>query len=241
MKNYVLIPARLQSKRFPEKPLQKILHKTMIRWVYEGCRGSERADEVLVITDSERIHNSVREVSGRAILLKKDYKSGTDRIADAISSLDAGLIVNVQGDEPLINGKIIDRVFELLEKSDLNTIVTPYSKIRSEDEFLNPNVVKVVIDSSNYALYFSRSPIPHNGYKSGYAYKHIGIYGYRREVLGKFVIMKSFLEDIEKLEQLRGLSNGIRFRMFEIEDELCSVDVPDDIKRVEKILKERYL
>ncbi|BAT72010.1 3-deoxy-manno-octulosonate cytidylyltransferase [Thermosulfidibacter takaii ABI70S6] len=235
--NVIVIPARYGSTRFPGKPLAKICGKPLIQWVYERASQSTLADDVYVATDDERIVECVEGFGGKAILTP-ECPTGSDRVAFVAESIGKSweFIVNVQGDEPLIVPEIIDSVFRGLQE-DPSAIVTMKKRIQSDEDYKNPNVVKVVTGLSGYALYFSRSPIPYFR-NTGEAYKHIGIYGYSRDILLKFVkLPQGKLEITEGLEQLRALENGIPIKVLETDYEAIGVDVPEDIKKVEKILK----
>ena len=239
MKAIIVIPARYASSRFPGKPLARIKGKPLIEWVYKAASESSLAHRVIVATDDKRISECVRSFGGEVVLTSPHCPSGTDRVAEAVKKLneDSELIVNVQGDEPLIKGEVIDAVIEELRK--VNAIVTLKKRITDMSEYNNPNVVKVVCNSLGFALYFSRSPIPYMR-NQGESFKHIGIYGYRRDLLFKFVSLSiGILEKTEGLEQLRAIENGIPIKVIETEYEAVGVDVPEDISKVEKLLGER--
>ncbi len=235
--NVIVIPARYGSTRFPGKPLVNICGKPLVQWVYERASLSTVADEVLVATDDKRILRCVEGFGGKAYMTP-ECPTGTDRVAYLAKVMGEKweYIVNVQGDEPLIAPEVIDAVFATLH-SDKEAIVTMKRLIENEDDYNDPNVVKVVCDSEGYALYFSRSPIPYFR-NQGRAFKHIGIYGYSRDVLLRFVSFpQSPLEVAEGLEQLRALENGIPIKVLETEYEAIGVDVPEDVERLENILK----
>ena len=239
MKAIIVIPARYASSRFPGKPLAQIRGKPLVEWVYEGASQSKLAYRTVVATDHEKILECVKAFGGEAILTPVDCASGTDRVAEAVKLLkdESELIINVQGDEPLIRGDIIDTVIEQLKEVD--AIVTLKRRITDMEEYTDPNVVKVVCDTSGFALYFSRSPIPYMR-NHGVSYKHIGIYGYRRQLLFKFVSLPpGTLEKTEGLEQLRAIENGIPIKVIETEYEAIGVDVPEDIFKVERVLGEK--
>ncbi len=233
----IVIPARYGSSRFPGKPLVRIAGKPLIQWVYEAATSSSAADEVVVATDDERIARCVESFGGRAVLTPQ-CPTGTDRVAWVTKNEGANwrFVVNLQGDEPLITADAIDAVFEALEETP-NSIVTLKKRIEDGEDYADPNVVKVVTDVAGFALYFSRSPIPYIR-KKGVAYRHIGVYGFSREVLLRFVgLPQSTLEIVEQLEQLRALENGIPIRVLETDYEAVGVDVPEDVERVEKLLR----
>lgn len=241
MQAAVIIPARFASTRFPGKPLAPLSGKPMIQHVYERAKASKLASKVMVATDSPEIVEAVARFGGEAVLTSPDHASGTDRIAEAASRLDCDIIVNVQGDEPLIAAEVIDAAIGLLsdERAAIGTMVTP---IKKAADITDPNVVKAVFDSEGFALYFSRSAIPYHrdSWTGGAAlsggvrvYKHIGIYSYMRSALIKFTSLKpSVLEQTEKLEQLRALENGIRIKIGITEYESIGVDTPEDLERV---------
>lgn len=236
----VIIPARYDSTRFPGKPLCPLKGKPLIQHVYENSKRSRRAEDVIVATDSETIFERVLAFGGKAVMTDKDHPSGTDRIAEVAASLDYDIIVNVQGDEPLIRPEMIDDVITALDdtRASIGTLI---KKIEDPAEISDHNVVKVVIDKEGFALYFSRAAIPfrapHSEIRAPGYYKHIGIYSYRRDVLLSLAGMKpTELEKIEKLEQLRALENGIQIKIKETFLETFGVDTPEDLERVEKCL-----
>jgi len=240
MTSIVIIPARYDSARFPGKLLYPLNGIPVIQHVYENSRHARLADDVLVATDSETIFEKVISFGGRAVMTDGKHQSGTDRIAEVARSINYDIIVNVQGDEPLIRPEMIDEVITLLADKNAS-IGTLIKKIENPEEIADPNVVKVVFDTEGFALYFSRARIPFHAAHSETLmpdyYKHIGIYSYRREILLALAGMKQTgLEQIEKLEQLRALENGIRIKIRETSFETYGVDTPEDIERVEKCL-----
>lgn len=248
---FCVIPARYGSTRFPGKVLAYLHGKPVIQHVYERAKKSELIDEVFVATDDRRIFETVETFGGKAIMTSERHPSGTDRIAEAIDKLiqygynlkDDSIIINLQGDEPLIRVEMIDELVELMKEGS-DFIGTLARKIEKEEEFKNPKIVKVVFDSQGYALYFSRCPIPFDRQKftasysvNEYMYKHIGIYGYRVEILRKFVSFPpSRLEQIECLEQLRALENGIKIKIRITEYDSFGIDTPEDLEVAEKCL-----
>jgi 3-deoxy-manno-octulosonate cytidylyltransferase (CMP-KDO synthetase) len=244
-----VIPARYGSSRFEGKPLADILGKPMIQWVYEGVTQSKLIKKVMVATDDQRIMEAVQNFGGNAVITSPDHPSGTDRVAEVARKLKAEVIVNVQGDEPLIKGSIIDKAIQPLRTDEalpMSTLVTPIGEVK---DWLNPHIVKVVLDQKSYALYFSRSPIPFprdlnidrlesNPFGTRRAlpkkiYKHIGVYVYRRNFLLRFSKMKPTpLEKLEKLEQLRALENGYRIKVSIVDYEPICVDTPGDLQKV---------
>ncbi len=259
----VIIPARYDSTRFPGKPLAPLKGKPLIQHVYENSKKSKLAREVMVATDSKAIFEAVLGFGGKAVMTSSSHASGTDRIAEAAASLDYDIIVNVQGDEPLIRPEMIDDVIGLLDdgRAAMGTLV---KKIENPEEIFDPNVVKAVFDKDGFAMYFSRAPIPFDrdewsvqntlsltlpprGGGQGWGgipelgtqnwFKHIGIYSYRKDVLLKLAGMEPVkLERIEKLEQLRALANGFRIKVKETLFETVGVDTPQDLERAKKWL-----
>ncbi|MDI6785637.1 MAG: 3-deoxy-manno-octulosonate cytidylyltransferase [bacterium] len=242
MKIVGIIPARYDSSRFPGKVLADILGKPMIQYVYENASKSDLLDEVIIATDDEKIVAAAKKFTKKVVLTSKDHKSGTDRIAEVSKCLDSEIIVNIQGDEPLISPLAINEVISpFLNKKELN-MVTLKCLIKNKEDLLNPNVVKVISNRNNYALYFSRSVIPYsNSLKDldkNY-YKHIGIYAYRKDFLLHFVGLPfSKLEECEKLEQLRALENGYQIMVIETKYESLSVDTKEDLEKINKKLME---
>ena len=249
MKVSAIIPARYGSTRFEGKPLADILGKPMIQHVYEGVSQSKLIDEVIVATDDQRILEAVQKFGGRVAMTSPDHFTGTDRVAEVAQKLRSEIIVNVQGDEPLIKGPTIDKAIIPLLKDDSLSMSTLMTRIEEVKDWLNPHIVKVVIDQKGFALYFSRSPIPFPrelhierigsnpfGTKKPLpkrVFKHIGVYVYRRGFLLKFSKMKPTpLEKLEKLEQLRALENGYRIKVTAVDYEPISVDTPEDIQNV---------
>ncbi len=240
MSTLVVIPARYGSTRFEGKPLADILGKPMIVHVWERARAAKAPDRVLVATDDERIKRAVEAHGGEAVLTSHDHPTGTDRIAEVARATDHESIINVQGDEPLLEPGMVDEVAALLRddpRADMATLMTP---IATEEEFRHPNVVKVVADMAGYALYFSRAPIPHPRVPGILQpHVHIGIYGYRREFLLAFTrLAPTPLEITESLEQLRALEHGYRIRIAATQFPYAgvSVDTPDDIEAVKAVL-----
>ena len=244
MKIVGIVPARYGSKRFPGKPLALIAGKTLIQHVVERCQQAAALSEVIVATDDARIWEVAQNFC-RAEMTAADHPSGSDRIAEVAGRCACDGIVNIQGDEPLIDPAAIDAVAGALEKSEMSTAAT---LIRNPQEYDNPNVVKVVVNHANRALYFSRRTVPYlreaasrsvSEQLAAFPFlKHLGIYGYRRETLLRLVRFPvSPLEAAEKLEQLRALENGIEIGVVKVEYDSVGVDVPADVARVEQLLK----
>ena len=254
MSAIVVIPARYASTRFPGKPLALLKGIPLIQYVYQNSLNARLASEVIVATDSETIFETVMSFGGKAVMTSPEHQSGTDRIAEVAAAMSCDIMVNVQGDEPLIRPEMIDAVISLLDdnRASLGTLAIP---IRDSREIFDPNVVKVVFDAEGFAWYFSRAPIPYHRdewtsalaqskelrAKSDFVvrdcFKHVGIYSYRRDVLLRLsALPQSRLENIEKLEQLRALENGFRIKVRETLFETIGVDTPQDLERVEQCL-----
>lgn len=241
IKTAAVIPARYGSTRFPGKVLAELCGKPMIQWVYEKAAASI-ADEVIIATDEPKVAKVVEGFGGRAVMTSPNHPSGTDRISEAVQGLDCDIIINVQGDEPLIPTSVIDGLIRKMQEDasiEMGTVAVP--RLRSEIEN-DPNKVKVVFDERNFALYFSRSMLPYlrEGGKDTKTYLHWGIYAYRREILDRFVrLPEGRLESCEKLEQLRALENGIRIYVMLSDLESIGVDTPEDLKRAEMKIREK--
>ena len=240
MKSICVIPARYSSTRLPGKPLKDICGKPMICRVWERASRAKSVAEVIVATDDERILSAVEENHGRAVMTRADHKTGTDRLAEVAEKFsDAEVIVNVQGDEPLIEPDLIDElVAEFVRDKNLQ-MATVATELTDDNEINNPNNVKVVLGKSNDALYFSRSPIPYlrNVGKSK-IFKHIGIYAYRRNFLLDYAKMEPTpLEQSESLEQLRALENGFKIRVIKSSCRFVGVDTEEDLKLVNEIYR----
>ncbi len=236
MKSVVVIPARLKSTRLPNKVLLDIGGKSLIHRVYERVKLAKLPSEILVATDSDEVLKEVESFGGKAILTSEKHNSGTDRVAEVVENLEVEVVINLQGDEPLIESNLIDALIETFKDSRVN-FATAKHKI-SEDEAHNPNVVKVIVDKNRDAIYFSRSPIPfhRDGDEVVNYFQHIGIYGYRKETLQKYAKLEQTLfEKAEKLEQLRAIENGYKIRVIETEYVSIGVDTVDDLERVRKM------
>jgi len=244
----VIIPSRYGSSRFPGKPLARIGGKPMIQRVYESASRAQGLERVLVATDDRRILVAVKSFGGEAVLTSKDHQSGTDRLAEVMRRLKAEWVINVQGDLPFIRPETISRTLSPLRRNSSIMMSTARTPILSYEEWMNPNVVKVVTDARGFALYFSRSPIPFQRSDSNgngrsqwaHGYRHVGIYAYRRDFLLKFARLKpTVLERTEKLEQLRALDHGYRIRVVDVDEPRVEVDAPEDIEKAEKYLSNR--
>jgi len=239
-----VIPARFASTRFPGKPLALIAGKPLIQRVVEQCQQAKSLSEIVVATDDERIATAARKFC-RVEMTRADHPSGSDRIAEVAERISCDAVVNIQGDEPLIAPNVIDTVAGALAQNEMSTAATPIKNLAELD---NPNVVKVVVNAAGRALYFSRRTIPYLREAANRPVpeqlaafpflKHLGIYGYRRETLLRLVKFPvSPLENAEKLEQLRALENGVGIAVVKVDYDSIGVDMPEDVARVEKILK----
>ena len=252
MKIYGIIPSRFGSSRFPGKPIHLIAGKPLVAWVVEAVKRANRLDDVVVATDDDRIVSAVEACGGKAVMTPSELPSGTDRIACAARIVCGGdfadddILVNIQGDEPLIDPALIDALAAKLAddpKWDMATAVTP---IKSAADLAAKTVVKVVLDRDDGALYFSRAPIPcdrdHEAdLASGLYVRHLGIYAYRGAFLKRYVAEPPCaLERTEKLEQLRALWMGAKIAVIRTDDEGVGVDTPEDAIRIETILKDRF-
>jgi len=245
MKKVIIIPARLDSSRLPKKVLLDLKGKTVIQRVYEQCLKVKNVDGVYIATDSIEIKEVCETFTDKVIITKSTHQSGTDRIGEAVSAIDCDIVINVQGDEPFIEPSLIEALVNSFSNSDIS-MSSAMSKINNIKDLQNTNVVKVVTDLHNNALFFSRSliPFPRDVKEISIAkevlekyqfYRHIGIYGYRKDFLLKFVNMEqSYLEKVEKLEQLRALENGFKIKMIEANSSLIGIDTREDYEEALK-------
>ncbi len=235
MKVLCVIPARYASTRLPGKPLSLIAGKPMIQHVYERACQAQRPDEVVVATDNELVEQAVTAFGGKAMMTSPDHPSGTDRLAEvALQYPDVDVIVNVQGDEPMIPPAVIDDLAQCFEVDPELNMATMKVRMK-EEEYDDPSAVKVVTDQSGYALYFSRSlmPYPRNKPEDYKVFKHVGIYAYRRDFLLKYAALAPTpLERAESLEQLRALENGYKIKVLESDFHGIGVDTPEDLAAV---------
>ena len=235
MKVVAAIPARYHSSRFEGKALVEILGKPLIEWVYIQTVKSRLINKTFVATDDIRIFEAVSSFGCQAIMTSSNHKTGTDRIAEAIKEVAADIVVNVQGDEPLITPDVIDGVIQpLLDNPELQ-MATAACEIKDKEDLDNPNVVKVTMDRNNFALYFSRSKIPYHRESLGTSivYKHLGLYSFRKEFLGRFTdLPQGELEKAESLEQLRILEYGYKLKVIKTAYDGIGVDTKDDLDKV---------
>ena len=237
-----VIPARYGSSRFKGKVLADIAGKPMIQWVYERANQSKTLDELFVAVDDQRIQSRVEQFGGKAVLTAAHHKSGTDRIAEAVENMSADIVVNIQGDQPLIEPNMIDEAVQpMIDNPEIQ--MSTLKRQIEKDEFDDPGVVKVVVDYKDFALYFSRSLIPYPRYDENLrVFEHVGLYVYRKDFLLKISRMpQGYLEKIESLEQLRVIEKGYRILVVETKMDRTagiSVDTPEDLKKVEKIISQ---
>ncbi|WP_319370566.1 3-deoxy-manno-octulosonate cytidylyltransferase [uncultured Ilyobacter sp.] len=243
MKFLGVIPSRYASTRLEGKPLKDIDGHTMIEWVYKKASASS-LDKVVVATDDQRIYDTVKAFGGEAMMTSSSHPNGTSRIAEVAKEYrDYDVIINVQGDEPLIEGPMIDSLIEPFRENPDLVMATLKHKMGSYEEIENPNNVKVITDKDNYAIYFSRSPIPYPRLLNmeNY-YKHVGIYGYKRDFVIKYSKMRqTSLEIAESLEQLRVLENGYKIKVLETPFKVIGVDTAEDLELVKSIIRENKI
>ncbi len=243
MKTVVVIPARLASTRLPNKVLLDLDGKSVIQRVYEQALKAKRIDAVYIATDSVEVQKHCQNFTQRVVMTSQSHESGTDRVAQTVEKLEADIVINVQGDEPFIEPQLIDDLVEAFDENEV--MVSAMHRLHSVEELKNPNVVKVTVDKNYHALYFSRSIIPHHrdDWESllhhhstiPWAlkfYRHLGIYGYRKEFLMHYTQMdSSYLERLEKLEQLRVLENGYKIKMVETSYQSIGIDTLEDYQK----------
>lgn len=241
MKTVAFIPARYAASRFPGKLMKMIGGKTIIRMVYENALLTGLFDDVVVVTDSEIIYNEILLHGGTVKMSSGDHNSGSDRIAEVAANMDVDVVVNIQGDEPFIEKEPLESLVASFKDNSVQ-VGSLMKKISGEEEINNPNIVKVVCNNKNEALYFSRSAIPYfrNTSSNIPVYKHIGVYAFRKDTLLQFTQWNiGKLENTEMLEQLRYLENGITIKMVETETSSVGIDTPDDLELARKIYKEK--
>ena len=237
-----IIPARYSSTRFEAKVLADILGKPMIQHVWERARQSLLLNDLIIACDDERVASVAKEFGAKVVLTAKGHLSGTDRIAEVVNPLDVKVVINIQGDEPLIHPTMIDNVASCILDDESICMATVMKKIEDQALIDDPHVVKVVVDKNNFALYFSRAPIPFHArnseVKSPVYYKHIGLYGYSKDFLFTFKnLAVSHLEKVENLEQLRVLTEGYKIKVIETKYDTIGVDTADDLEKVKEYLK----
>jgi 3-deoxy-manno-octulosonate cytidylyltransferase (CMP-KDO synthetase) len=232
-----VIPARYHSTRFPGKALAPILGKPMIQWVHKGASQARLIERIVIATDDDRILKAAEGFGAEAVMTSARLRSGSERAAEVAQGLNSKLIINIQGDEPLVTGKMIDLLVERLQDETV-PMASLMAKVNDISMIHEEHIVKVVVDEQDQALYFSRAPLPYQA--SDFFYQHVGIYGYKKEFLLQFARLKpTRLERVEKLEQLRALEHGFKIKMIEIPFPTLSVDMPQDIIKVEEFLKKK--
>lgn len=237
-----MIPARYSASRFPGKLMQNLVGKSVILRTYEATVATNLFSEVYVVTDSEIIFNEIVENGGKAIMSKKEHESGSDRIAEAVAEVECDIVVNVQGDEPFTERESLQKVLEVFKDDADKTIdlASLMVEIKDWDEINNPNTVKVIVDQNNFALYFSRSPIPYPRDKEAGAryFKHKGIYAFRKQALLDFTVLPmQFIEGTEKIECIRYLEYGKKIKMVETQIQGVEIDTPEDLDRAKRLWK----
>ncbi|MFV0304668.1 MAG: 3-deoxy-manno-octulosonate cytidylyltransferase [Moheibacter sp.] len=242
MKTIAVIPARYAASRFPGKLMQSLGDKSVILTTYENTVKTNLFDDVFVATDSEIIQNEITQNGGKAIMSTKEHETGSDRIAEAVEYLDCDIVVNIQGDEPFVNKEALGKLINAYKNDDKKEIslATLAQEIAEKEDINNPNCVKVIWDINNFALYFSRNPIPYprdTNFTAKY-FQHIGIYAFRKDALLKFSKLSMLQnEKAEKLEQLRYLEYGMKIKVLETEFMGIGIDTPEDLEKANAYLK----
>lgn len=239
MKVFAVIPARYAATRFPGKLMQILGNKTIITHTYLHSLETGLFDEVWVATDSEIIHNEISKLGGHVVMSTKQHESGSDRIAEAIEKLDVDIVVNVQGDEPFIQKEPLEQLINAFNDPEVQ-VGSLMQKISEPIDIDNPNIVKVVVNDQQDAMYFSRSPIPYNRNRQSDIpyFRHIGVYAFRKQTLLDFTRWPlGRLENAEKLEQLRYLEHGVSIRMIETHFTGIGIDTPEDLEKAKKLIK----
>lgn len=242
MKIISMIPARYSASRFPGKLMQNLVGKSVILRTYEATIATDLFSEVYVVTDSDIIYNEIVNNGGKAIMSVKEHESGSDRIAEAVADVDCDIVVNVQGDEPFTERESLFKVLDVFKNDSKHEIdlASLMVEISDWEEINNPNTVKVIVDQSNFALYFSRSPIPFPRDKNAGAryFKHKGIYAFRKQALLDFsVLPMQFIEATEKIECIRYLEYGKRIKMVETQVQGVEIDTPEDLEKAKRLWK----
>ncbi len=238
-----VIPARYESKRLPHKLLRTLYGKPLLQWAWDNASSAHSLDELIIACDHPELEQAAKEFGANVVMTSADHSSGTDRIAEAVSDIDAKIVINIQADEPLINSSIIDSLAqEMLANANL-VMATVKKRIEDQEQINNPNVVKVICDRADFAIYFSRYALPYYRQKEGVEriyYKHLGIYAYTKDFLYTFKnLPRSYLEQAEMLEQLRVLQAGHKIKVIETQFDSWGVDTEEDFQEVEKILAEK--
>ena len=242
MRSIIVIPARLKSTRLPDKVLLDLGGKPVIQRVYEACLKSELHQEIWIAADSEEVFNICKTFTPNVVMTREDHPSGTDRIAEVAENLQCDIVINVQGDEPFFDAKIIDKLIMVLQEDEA-VMASVCAPVESLEELHNPNLVKVITDVKGHAIYFSRFAVPFSRDRevedvSAYK-KHMGVYAYKAAFLNRFIKLPvSFLEASEKLEQLRAIENGYKIKMVEVKGFEKGIDTPEDLELARKKIKD---
>lgn len=244
MKVVGVIPARYGSTRFPGKPLIQVAGKPLLQWVVEACKSSSSLSDVIVATDHHEIFGFAEKLDVKVAMTAPELPSGSDRVYAAVLNEDADVIVNIQGDEPLLQGPLLDQLIAPFKDNTHLQMSTLATSIKSRKELENPNVVKVVTAENGNALYFSRYPIPYSRLDAEPPFaacsKHIGLYAYKKDFLAEFCQQQPVaIEVSESLEQLRALYLGAKIQVVSVDCELHGVDTPEDVSKVESILAKK--
>lgn len=233
-----IIPSRYASSRFPGKPLIDLKGKSMIQRVYEGVKQSKKLSRVIVATDDQRIYDEVQRFGGEVMMTSENHTTGTDRCGEVASKINCDVVINIQGDEPLVDHRQLDQLCAAFEDDSVQIATLGINQV-SESDINNPNRIKIVLDHKGNALYFSRSPIPNRAHANAEAiekhnlFRHIGLYAYRSSTLKELIVLEpTTLEKIESLEQLRWLYYGYSIRVVETDIETPNIDVPEDLENV---------
>ncbi|MDD4203028.1 MAG: 3-deoxy-manno-octulosonate cytidylyltransferase [Candidatus Omnitrophica bacterium] len=241
MKTIGVIPARYSSTRLPGKMLAEIHGKPLIQWVWENIIKSKKLDDIIIACDDEKVLNSIKKFGGRSVMTDPSLLSGTDRVAAVVKDMDVDVVVNIQGDEPMMPSNVIDKLVDVFTDKNDVVMATAVKVLKDKNEIQNPNVVKAVLDNSKNAIYFSRSPMPYlrdqNDLPLARYYKHLGVYAYKKDFLIKYTKMEqTMLEKVEKLEQLRVVENGYKIKVIQTDFDSIGVDTLEDLERVRELL-----
>lgn len=240
METIGIIPARYGSTRFEGKVLKDLCGKPVIQHVYERAKKSKLLDDLIIAADDDRIIQVVKSFGGKVIYTSKSHATGTDRLTEVVNDMDVRVVVNIQGDEPLVQPRVIDDLVSAMREDPELVMATVVKKSQSPEEFQSPDVVKAIVNQNRFAVYFSRSPIPtllQPGEEGHFFYKHIGLYAYTKDFLFTFKkLPNSYLENFERLEQLRAVEHGYRIKAIETEFETVGIDTPEDLELAKSVL-----
>ncbi|MDD5195418.1 MAG: 3-deoxy-manno-octulosonate cytidylyltransferase [Candidatus Omnitrophica bacterium] len=237
-----VIPARYASTRLPFKMVRDLLGKPLLQWTWENASRARLLDKLIIACDDAKIEQAARAFGAEVVMTSSQHSSGTDRVAEAARDIDAQIVLNIQADEPLMHPSTIDALVQTMLDNKDAVMATVRKKLDDEGEILSPNVVKIICDNNDFALYFSRHPIPYYREKgvSRLYYKHLGLYAYTKDFLYTFKNLPvSYLEQAEKLEQLRALQAGYKIKVIDTEFDSWGVDTEEDLQKVERILSEK--